>query len=34
MTSKGLFDTGNDADIFAHNVRAKGIDLTKPTFPR
>jgi 7,8-dihydropterin-6-yl-methyl-4-(beta-D-ribofuranosyl)aminobenzene 5'-phosphate synthase len=22
-----LFDTGNDADIFAANVRAKGIDL-------
>ncbi len=22
-----LFDTGNDADIFAHNVRAAGIDL-------
>src|SRR5947208_17071893 len=24
-----LFDTGNDADIFAHNVAAKGVDLTK-----
>ena len=24
-----LFDTGNNADIFAHNVKAKGIDLTK-----
>jgi 7,8-dihydropterin-6-yl-methyl-4-(beta-D-ribofuranosyl)aminobenzene 5'-phosphate synthase len=23
-----LFDTGNNADIFAHNVKAKGIDLT------
>src|SRR5262249_40619249 len=22
-----LFDTGNNADIFAHNVDAKGIDL-------
>ena len=22
-----LFDTGNNADIFAHNVEAKGIDL-------
>src|ERR1700748_1020266 len=22
-----LFDTGNDADIFAANVRAKGVDL-------
>ncbi len=27
-----LFDTGNNADIFAHNVRAKGIDLTKLDF--
>jgi 7,8-dihydropterin-6-yl-methyl-4-(beta-D-ribofuranosyl)aminobenzene 5'-phosphate synthase len=27
-----LFDTGNDADIFAHNVKAKGIDLTKLDF--
>ena len=25
---KILFDTGNNADIFAHNVQAKGIDLT------
>ena len=24
-----LFDTGNNAEIFAHNVAAKGIDLTK-----
>ena len=23
-----LFDTGNDAEAFAHNVRAKGIDLS------
>jgi 7,8-dihydropterin-6-yl-methyl-4-(beta-D-ribofuranosyl)aminobenzene 5'-phosphate synthase len=23
-----LFDTGNNADIFAHNVAAKGVDLT------
>jgi 7,8-dihydropterin-6-yl-methyl-4-(beta-D-ribofuranosyl)aminobenzene 5'-phosphate synthase len=27
-----LFDTGNNAEIFAHNVRAKGIDLTKLDF--
>jgi 7,8-dihydropterin-6-yl-methyl-4-(beta-D-ribofuranosyl)aminobenzene 5'-phosphate synthase len=27
-----LFDTGNNADIFAHNVRAKGIDLTRLDF--
>ena len=27
-----LFDTGNNADIFAHNVEAKGIDLTKLDF--
>ncbi|MGO9543953.1 MAG: MBL fold metallo-hydrolase [Rhodomicrobium sp.] len=27
-----LFDTGNNADIFAHNVQAKGIDLTKLDF--
>jgi 7,8-dihydropterin-6-yl-methyl-4-(beta-D-ribofuranosyl)aminobenzene 5'-phosphate synthase len=27
-----LFDTGNDAEIFAHNVAAKGIDLTKLDF--
>ena len=27
-----LFDTGNNADIFAHNVKAKGIDLTKLDF--
>jgi 7,8-dihydropterin-6-yl-methyl-4-(beta-D-ribofuranosyl)aminobenzene 5'-phosphate synthase len=27
-----LFDTGNDADIFAHNVEAKGVDLTKLDF--
>jgi len=27
-----LFDTGNDAEIFAHNVAAKGIDLAKLDF--
>jgi 7,8-dihydropterin-6-yl-methyl-4-(beta-D-ribofuranosyl)aminobenzene 5'-phosphate synthase len=27
-----LFDTGNNADIFARNVKAKGIDLTKLDF--
>src|SRR5262244_3197900 len=27
-----LFDTGNNADIFAHNVKAKGVDLTKLDF--
>ena len=27
-----LFDTGNNADIFAHNVNAKGIDLTDLDF--
>src|SRR5262245_20570252 len=27
-----LFDTGNNADIFAHNVAAKGIDLTALDF--
>jgi 7,8-dihydropterin-6-yl-methyl-4-(beta-D-ribofuranosyl)aminobenzene 5'-phosphate synthase len=27
-----LFDTGNNADTFAHNVEAKGIDLTKLDF--
>jgi len=27
-----LFDTGNDADIFAHNVAAKGIDLRQLDF--
>ena len=27
-----LFDTGNNADIFAHNVEAKGVDLTKLDF--
>lgn len=27
-----LFDTGNDADIFAHNAKAAGIDLTKLDF--
>ena len=27
-----LFDTGNNAAIFAHNVKAKGIDLTKLDF--
>jgi 7,8-dihydropterin-6-yl-methyl-4-(beta-D-ribofuranosyl)aminobenzene 5'-phosphate synthase len=27
-----LFDTGNKADIFAHNVEAKGIDLKQLDF--
>jgi 7,8-dihydropterin-6-yl-methyl-4-(beta-D-ribofuranosyl)aminobenzene 5'-phosphate synthase len=27
-----LFDTGNNAEIFANNVKAKGIDLTKLDF--
>src|SRR5215468_2847996 len=27
-----LFDTGNDAEILANNVKAKGIDLTKLDF--
>ena len=27
-----LFDTGNDADIFAANVKAKGVDLTTLDF--
>lgn len=27
-----LFDSGNNADIFAHNVKTKGIDLTKLDF--
>lgn len=27
-----LFDTGNDAETFAHNVKAKGIDLTNLDF--
>src|SRR5499433_1706624 len=27
-----LFDTGNNAEIFAHNVEAKGIDLTQLDF--
>ncbi len=27
-----LFDTGNNAEVFAHNVKAKGIDLTKLDF--
>ena len=27
-----LFDTGNNADIFAHNIKAKGIDLTTLDF--
>lgn len=27
-----LFDTGNNADVFAHNVKARGIDLTKLDF--
>jgi 7,8-dihydropterin-6-yl-methyl-4-(beta-D-ribofuranosyl)aminobenzene 5'-phosphate synthase len=29
---KILFDTGNNAEIFAHNVQAKGVDLTKLDF--
>ncbi|MDH3282879.1 MAG: hypothetical protein OEQ18_17380 [Gammaproteobacteria bacterium] len=24
-----LFDTGNNAEVFAHNVRARGVDLTQ-----
>lgn len=28
-----LVDTGNNADIFAHNVKAKGIDLAVTTEP-
>lgn len=27
-----LFDTGNNAEIFAYNVKAKGVDLTKLDF--
>lgn len=27
-----LFDTGNNAEIFAHNVRTKGVDLTRLDF--
>jgi 7,8-dihydropterin-6-yl-methyl-4-(beta-D-ribofuranosyl)aminobenzene 5'-phosphate synthase len=27
-----LFDTGNNAEIFAHNVQAKGVDLTRLDF--
>lgn len=27
-----LFDTGNNAEIFAHNAKAKGVDLTKLDF--
>ena len=27
-----LFDTGNDRDVFAANVKAKGVDLTKLDF--
>jgi 7,8-dihydropterin-6-yl-methyl-4-(beta-D-ribofuranosyl)aminobenzene 5'-phosphate synthase len=27
-----LFDTGNDASIFEHNVKALGVDLTKLDF--
>src|SRR5215813_12854830 len=27
-----LFDTGNNAEIFAHNVEVKGIDLSKLDF--
>ena len=29
---RSLFDTGNNADIFAHNVEAKGIDLRQLDF--
>src|SRR5215468_5652883 len=29
---KILFDTGNNAEIFAHNVQAKGVDLSKLDF--
>lgn len=27
-----LFDTGNNSEVFAHNVRVKGVDLTKLDF--
>ncbi len=27
-----LFDTGDNADIFAHNIKAQGVDLTKLDF--
>jgi 7,8-dihydropterin-6-yl-methyl-4-(beta-D-ribofuranosyl)aminobenzene 5'-phosphate synthase len=27
-----LFDTGNNSEVFAHNVKAKGIDLTRLDF--
>nr|MBA3731907.1 MBL fold metallo-hydrolase [Gammaproteobacteria bacterium] len=27
-----LFDTGNNANIFAHNTQAKGVDLTDLDF--
>ena len=27
-----LFDTGNNAEIFAHNVEVKGVDLTQLDF--
>lgn len=27
-----LFDTGNNSEIFAHNVKAKGVDLTRLDF--
>src|SRR5512135_740535 len=27
-----LFDTGNNAETFAHNVKASGVDLTKLDF--
>ncbi len=27
-----LFDTGNNIEIFAHNVKAKGLDLTELDF--
>jgi hypothetical protein len=29
-----LFDTGDNAEIFGKNVRAKGVDLTAPRFCR
>ena len=30
--SEILFDTGNNSEIFAQNVKAKGIDLTNLDF--
>lgn len=32
MGKRILFDTGNNSEIFAHNVKAKGVDLTKLDF--